>query len=213
MINTENCMKDFSIGDILKQSFEDFRKNWKVLLGAFAVILGINLVGSFLQVWLADNNMGVVSSLLSLVLYVVQIALSVGLIRIALGVVDGKGVKLELLWNSISDFKLLAFYFLTSLIVGFAVGIGFVLLVIPGIFLMVKLAFSMYFVVDKNLGPVEAIKASWDMTKGKFINFLVFFIVVGVINIIAAFLLVLPLLITVPVTMVAGARLYRKFGK
>lgn len=212
MINTENCMKDFSIGDILKQSFEDFRKNWKVLLGAFAVILGINLVGSFLQVWLSDNNMGIVSSLLSLVLYVVQIALSVGLIRIALGVVDGKGVKIELLWNSISDFKLLAFYFITSLVVSLVVGIGFVLLVIPGIFLLVKLAFSMYFVVDKGQGPIEAIKSSWDMTKGRFVNFLVFFIVVGLLNVVAALLLVLPLLVTVPVTMVAAARLYRKFA-
>ncbi len=211
-MNTENRMKDFSISDLLKQSFEDFKKNWKVLLGAFAAIFVISIVGNFLTTWLTDQNMGIVVLLLSLVMWVVQIALSVGLIRIALGVVDGKPVKIELLWSSLSNTKLLAMYFVTSLIVGLATGIGLILLVIPGILIMVKLAFSMYYVVDKMMSPIDAIKASWDKTKGMFVKLLIFFIIVGVINIVAAMLLALPLLVTVPVTMVAMARLYRKIS-
>ncbi len=207
-------MKDFSISDLLQKSFEDFKKNWKVLLGAFAVIFVISFVGSMITTALTKQDLGVVSFLLSLVLYVIQIGLSVGLIKIALGVVDGKAVKIDLLWESVtnSNWKLLGNYFLASLVVGIVVGVGFLLLVIPGILLMVKLAFAMYYVVDKGQGPMDAVKSSWNATKGMFVKLLIFFIVVGLINILAAFLLALPLLLTVPVTMVAMARLYRKLS-
>lgn len=212
MDNTENNMKDIQVVGILKESFEDFKKNWKILLGAFAVIFVLNFAGSFLSSWLAQQDLGVVAVLLNIVLYVVQLALSVGLIKIALGVVDGKAVKIDWLWESVSDFRLLAFYFLTSLIVGLATALGFVLLVIPGVIVMVKLAFAMYFVVDKMQSPMDAVKSSWNATKGLFFGLLIFFVVIVVMNLVAAMLLALPLLVSVPVSMVAGARLYRKIS-
>ena len=43
---------------------------------------------------------------------------------------------------------------------------GFFLLIIPGIIFACKLAFVPYLVMDKNLDPVEAVKASWRMTYG-----------------------------------------------
>lgn len=210
--DTEKYMKNFSIGDLFKQAFQDFKKHWKVLVGAFLIIMAINFVATFLATWLEDQNVVIMGSLLRLLLYVVQIALSVGLIRIALAVVDGRGVKMELLWDSISNWKLLVFYFLCSLLVGLAVGVGLILLIIPGIILAVKMQFSMYYIVDKTQGPLEAIKSSWNETKGAFWKLLIFDIVVSMINVIAAILFVVPLLITVPITMVAMARLYRKLS-
>lgn len=53
-------------------------------------------------------------------------------------------------------------YFLMALIIG----VGFILLIIPGIYLACKLAFIPYLVVDKKMDGAEAIGASWKMTKG-----------------------------------------------
>jgi uncharacterized membrane protein len=44
--------------------------------------------------------------------------------------------------------------------------VGFVLLVIPGIILSVRLAFVPFLVVDEGRGPVEAIMESWNRTSG-----------------------------------------------
>ena len=46
------------------------------------------------------------------------------------------------------------------------VAMGFVALIIPGIFLACRLAFVSYLVMDKNLDPIRAVEESWRMTQG-----------------------------------------------
>lgn len=55
---------------------------------------------------------------------------------------------------------------LASLVVG-AVAFGSLLLfIVPFFFVIPRLALYSYFLIDKNLGPVEAVKASWEKTRG-----------------------------------------------
>ncbi len=46
------------------------------------------------------------------------------------------------------------------------IGIGMFLLIVPGIIFACKLSFVKYLVLDRNMGAVEAVKESWNMTKG-----------------------------------------------
>jgi uncharacterized membrane protein len=55
---------------------------------------------------------------------------------------------------------------LANLLVSAIIGIGFMLLVVPGIILACRLAFVRYLVIDKKLEPVEAVEESWRMTRG-----------------------------------------------
>lgn len=55
---------------------------------------------------------------------------------------------------------------LANLLVGVIVGIGFVLVIIPGIIFACKLAFVPYLVVDRKMEVIGAIKESWRMTNG-----------------------------------------------
>jgi len=55
---------------------------------------------------------------------------------------------------------------IANILVGFIIGIGFVLLIIPGIIFACRLAFVCYIVMDQKLEPIEAIKKSWEMTRG-----------------------------------------------
>jgi len=55
---------------------------------------------------------------------------------------------------------------LASLLVFAIVGIGFVLVIVPGIIFACRLAFVPYLVMDKGLDPVAAIEKSWFMTRG-----------------------------------------------
>ena len=55
---------------------------------------------------------------------------------------------------------------LANLLVFAICGIGFLLLIVPGIIFACRLAFVPYLVMDKGLDPVAAIEKSWFMTRG-----------------------------------------------
>jgi len=46
------------------------------------------------------------------------------------------------------------------------IGIGFILLIVPGIFFACRLVFVPYIVMDRNLDAVKAVEKSWKMTAG-----------------------------------------------
>ncbi len=55
---------------------------------------------------------------------------------------------------------------LANLLVVVIVGIGMVLLIVPGIIFACKLAFVPYLIVERKMEVIEAVKQSWSMTKG-----------------------------------------------
>ncbi|MDO9318492.1 MAG: hypothetical protein Q7V56_09875 [Gammaproteobacteria bacterium] len=55
---------------------------------------------------------------------------------------------------------------LTALLVFGLVGIGFIALVIPGIYVACRLVFASYLVMDEGMEPIAAVEASWRITRG-----------------------------------------------
>ncbi len=55
---------------------------------------------------------------------------------------------------------------LANILVAVIIGIGLVLLVVPGIVFACKLAFTPYLITERKMEVVEAIKQSWRMTSG-----------------------------------------------
>jgi hypothetical protein len=55
---------------------------------------------------------------------------------------------------------------LANLLVFALVVLGFFALIIPGIIIACRLAFTAYIVMDKKLDPIEAVELSWKLTRG-----------------------------------------------
>lgn len=70
--------------------------------------------------------------------------------------------------ETLSGFKTYTRALLSRLLVMLIVALGFVLLIIPGIFLVCRLAFVPYLIMDKKHGVKESLKLSFYMTKGYF---------------------------------------------
>jgi uncharacterized membrane protein len=82
-------------------------------------------------------------------------------------------------------------------------------LIIPGIILSMGLAFVPYLVVDRGLGPIEAIKESWRITKGHKWQLLLLFLALLGLNLLGLVALLIGIFVTVPITMLAFAHAYR----
>ena len=58
-------------------------------------------------------------------------------------------------------------YLIANILFSIAVCIGMVLLIIPGIYLYLRLQFFTAFIVEEDCGIIESLKKSWNMTQGQ----------------------------------------------
>ncbi len=154
-------------------------------------------------IYLAALPGGIASAIVSLVL-------SIGMVRFLLHIVDGKTAKFSDLYDT--SRKEVFRYILGSIIYTLITLAGFLLLIIPGIIFSIKYSFYNYFIIDKNLPATDSIRASGEITKGNKWNILLFGLLLGLVNILGFLALFLGVFVTIPLTWIANAYLYRKLS-
>ncbi len=98
------------------------------------------------------------------------------------------------------SFDFILHLFLVGLVGGLLAGIGFILLVIPGIWFSVAIGFASLFVVFAGMEFWDAIETSVKVINKKWFHFFAMFLLLFILNFFGALLLGLGLLITIPVT-------------
>lgn len=88
-------------------------------------------------------------------------------------------------------------------------GVVFVFIGIPAIYVGLRLLFALYLCAERNLGAVEAVKASWELTRGHALRLFLFYVLVFLIFLAASPLLLIGIALTcglgiLPVTFFAG---------
>ena len=86
-----------------------------------------------------------------------------------------------------------------NLVIAIGVGVGVVFLVVPGVILALGLSMTIPLIIDRNLGPIEALTESWKLTDGHKANLFVFGLIVvglmigGICTCLVGIFLVMPL--------------------
>jgi uncharacterized membrane protein len=91
--------------------------------------------------------------------------------------------------------------------------VGFILLIIPGIYVAVRFMFLPYVFVDQKLGWQEALKEASRLSEGRRWDLFGFSLLLVVMNIVGALLLLVGLLISIPVSAIAMAMAYEALKK
>lgn len=101
-------------------------------------------------------------------------------------------------------------YLIAKIVYGLIVVAGLILLIVPGIIWSLKYAFVRYFIVDKGLSIKEAFSESSRITSGSKWNIFWLGILLAIINILGALAFGVGLLLSIPITIMAYAYVYRK---
>lgn len=197
---------------LFSHAWEDFKKEWKVLVGMFLIIF---VVGN-LPNWLGSNNVGIamISSLLSIAFFVVSIWLNYNNTKTYLRVVRNQKIQLNDLfeWGQGDYIKRVLFFFLTSLLFGVAVFVGLIFLILPGIYLAIKWIFAPYLVLDKQMKIGDAFTTSWNMTRGQEWKILILGLVWIVAGIAGIITLGVGFIVIVPLMQLVTMRLYTQLN-
>lgn len=197
-------MHTFSIKEAFSSAWSTFKRDPWMLVGATAFVGAISLVGNMI---IGDND-GALSFVLSAVLTVATWWLTLGLVRMGLSIhAGGKPVfsalfaeKWDLVWK----------YAVASIVTSVIVLVGLVLLIVPGIIAQVMLSLAIFFILEKGSGPIEALKESRRITKGKRWDLFLFLLLAALLNIAGFFVFGVGLLVTIPVTLLAFIHVYKK---
>jgi uncharacterized membrane protein len=92
-----------------------------------------------------------------------------------------------------------------------AAGIGFVLCIVPGYIVLLGLSMFGFLIVDQGMAGIDALKKSWEMTKGHKVNIFVFGLL-GFLVILAGALAcgIGVLLVSYPMLTIGAAYIYEK---
>lgn len=196
----------FSKKEAIKLGFQTAKKNIVFFIGIFVIITLVFALTTLIQSSQAFNKDAASFVISNILVFVVNTIIDMGLIRIAIKFAEREKAVFSDLFYTPS----LINYVLTSIMSAVIVLMGLILFIIPGIIFALRVQFSKYLVIDKGLGPVEAIQKSWKMTKGVSFNLFLFAILLMLINLLGLLAFVVGLFISVPLTMVANAFVYRK---
>ncbi|MBI3255655.1 MAG: DUF975 family protein [Candidatus Andersenbacteria bacterium] len=198
-------MDTFSIKEALAFGWATTKRNFWFLVGLMILLWAVSYVSQML----GGSGEGLGSLLISLISWLLVAWVKLGAVRISLALVDGKPVSFGMLKV---DGKSYITYIAASVLVGVMVAVGLVALIIPGIILALAFGMYSYRIVDANAGIVDSIKQSAAITRGHRWQLFGLALSMVLLNIIGALLFVIGLLVTIPVTMLAHAYVYRKLS-
>lgn len=146
----------------------------------------------------------VVSSVLSLA---VNAILELGMINVYLRVLDGEEAKVADLFSAT---KQMFTYVMGNFCFNFMLFWGYICFIVPGVIVSIAVQFYSYFIVDKEIGPIESIRASWIASRGDRLNI---FLMVLLFHLLRGFGTMMFVIGVIPVNMIislATADLYRQ---
>lgn len=182
-----------------------------LIVGVAALVIGIvaSLFATALfggpveRGWISDFFYNLTVSLFT---SIVAQVLYGGLIKGALAQVDGRPIGVGEMWSGLKYADIAV----AGILVSVMTSIGTALCVLPGLVVGYLAMFTLYFVVDRGMAPVEAIAASFRFVSSHVADTLVFYILVILVVIAGALLCGVGLLAAAPIALLASAYTFRR---
>lgn len=207
----------WAIGEVWSLAIDRFKDNGLILIPAYFAYMVIGGVPGQLPSRLgaagilspgSDLFWGV-TSVSSLFSWVCMSFLGVGMNRMALQVARGQTPSFGELFSGGSRFLP---FFATNLLLILIAGVTGIFLLVPMFIILTGLFFAQFYVVDAELGPIEALSASWQATSGQKGNLFLCGLVAVAFGLLGVLACCVGIFVAAPVVMVAAAIVYTRIS-
>lgn len=200
---------DFSVKSALSFGWETFKRRPWFFIGSALVILVAGSVAHALTQRIDHTLTGssdTPSAIGAAMDWALGTLISMGAAAFFLAAQDDvERVSLGALWHPSPFWK----YLLATLLMSIAVGLGLLLLIVPGIIFALMFAFAPLIVIDRGLDPIEALKESKRITEGHRWQLLGLALLSTLIVLLGLLAAVVGVLVSIPVVSLAFAHAYR----
>ena len=197
--------KDFSVREAIQFGWDTVKSNLGFFIGLMIVVVLLTLIPDKMAN-MTKESAPLLSGLTNFAGFCIQLILGMGLIKIALRFCDRQKAEFNDLFSCV---HLFLNYAAGSILYGLIILGGLILFVVPGIIWGLKFQYFKYLIVEKGFGPIQALKASSAITMGAKGELFIFWSIIFGINLLGIFALFVGLFITIPITMLADAFVYR----
>jgi uncharacterized membrane protein len=202
----------FSAGSALRFGWETFKRRPWFFIGSTLVILLVSglinglTTGIDTAITGSPEEPSLVGSIINLGLGTL---ISMGATAFYLAAHDNPdAADLSMLWHPRPFWKYLG----TSILLALAVAVGFVLLIVPGIIFGLMFMFATFIVIERELGPIDALSESHRLTRGYKWPLFGFVLLLLLVNVLGLLALIVGLLVSIPVSTLAFVHAYRTLG-
>ena len=222
----------YSLGNALSYGWAKFQANTaQIIMSALILVVVLVVVGVLGSVVMGalttdascsvkdgvlecDDGTGffgrlLLQALFSAVILVFAWIIGAGLVRASLNVTAGR----PFLFADVIKTDNLGSVIVASVIIAVATFVGTILCYLPGLVVGFATSYTLFFIIDKNMAPVDAIKASVMFVKDNLANTIVWYIVGGLVAAVGFVICVVGALVSVPVVLLGTAYTYKTHNR
>ena len=201
-------MKSFSISQAIGKGWQLTTANLGFLLGVMVVAFVVPQIVQ--SVLINEMNPGLFGGLITLAAMAYSFIVTMGLYKVCLMLVDGQKPQFNDLF---SQYPKLINYLVAGILFILGVALGSILLIIPGIWFALRYQYFGMAIVDKNMGPIEALKYSGQITQGNVLKLFGMALASMGVIVLGLLALILGVFVAMPVVYLAMAYIYRTLSK
>lgn len=202
------------IGSAFDFGWEKMKGNLRFFLISYIVAglcflpAGLFLVLTAVFAAKSDWVLTAIFAVLMVIAYIVPyVGIFIGYLKAGIRICSGEELHVKDCLPTVEEwFKV----FIANCIYFTMVGVGLLLCVLPGIWLAVKFWSYGWFIVAEGSGPIEAFKEAEELTSDLTFDFLVFFVLCGVVLAIGWIALLIGLAFAFPVVLIATTYVFAK---
>jgi uncharacterized membrane protein len=201
----------FEIGEAISYGFKKFQENAAVLIGIMLVVaIGFVATGivAFAARFSGASGLLVRNMIIGILFSVAVGALQLGLYRATLAITAGQPVDFASMYSS----ENLGPYLTTILIITVLTAVGDLLCFVPGLIVRFYTYFAPFYVLDQQMSPGDALRASVQITQANLGLMIPFAIVAALLYLVGFLLCGIGVLATAPIALIAVAFAYRRLN-